>query len=44
MFTKRKLVGGANVRQYKTVIDWEAVGGAIVIGFIVLAVLGAMAG
>lgn len=38
MFTKKQQVG----RIYKTVIDWEAVGGVIVIGIVVLAVLGSI--
>ena len=46
MFTKPKHVGGGNVRvdEYVTVIDWEAVGGAIVIGLVILAVLSQCAG
>lgn len=41
-FTKRKPLGG--VHFSKEVIDWEAVGGAIAIGLIVLAVIGALNG
>ncbi|WP_160093338.1 hypothetical protein [Oceanicaulis alexandrii] len=48
MFTKRVRVGtvgvGAAKPVYKDVIDWQAVGGAIVIGLIVLAVIGNIAG
>lgn len=35
MFKKRKWVGSAHA--YKTVTDWQAVGGAAVIGLILLA-------
>ena len=46
MFTKSKHVGGGNVRvdKYVEIIDWEAVGGAILIGLIILAILGQCAG
>tara|TARA_B100000678_G_scaffold157813_2_gene131776 strand:- start:414 stop:554 length:141 start_codon:yes stop_codon:yes gene_type:complete len=41
MFTKRKYIGGNNVRinRYVTVIDWEAVAQAIFYGFVILVVL-----
>ena len=43
MFTKRVRVGTAGVAAakplYRDVIDWQAVGGAIVIVLIILAVL-----
>jgi len=42
MFTKNQHLGSAHA--YRTVIDWEAIGGAIAIGLIVLAVIGAMNG
>ena len=46
MFTKKVRVGtrGVGVSQpvYKEVIDWEAVGGAIVLGIIGFIVLGAI--
>ena len=37
MFTKKKHVGSAHA--YRTVIDWDAVGGAIILGVIALALL-----
>lgn len=47
-FTKKQYIGGATrtttARAYRTVIDWEAVGGAIVIVFIVFAALGSLGG
>ncbi|MEW5424764.1 hypothetical protein [Amorphus sp. 3PC139-8] len=41
MFTKRVPNGGANVRirSYKTVIDWDAVGGAAVLVVIALVII-----
>ena len=48
IFTKKVRTGtvgvGVTKPVYKEVIDWEAVGGAIVIVVIVLAVLGNIAG
>jgi hypothetical protein len=44
MFTKDKTVGrGAHIRPFevkKKVIDWDAVGGAIILGLMVIGVLG----
>lgn len=40
MFTKKKVVGAVT----KTVTDWDAVFGAVVLGFIALALLGSCAG
>ncbi len=37
MFTKKKHVGSAHA--YRTVIDWDAVGGAFILGVIALALL-----
>jgi len=46
MFTKRVRTGsvgvGVSKPVYTTKIDWSAVGGAVVIGLIVLAVLGSL--
>jgi hypothetical protein len=42
MFTKKKWVGSAHA--YRTYTDWNAVGGAIVIGFFVLAALSQCSG
>lgn len=41
MFIKHKPVRRDNVRvtQYKKVIDWDAVGGAAIVGVIILALL-----
>ena len=48
MFTKRKKTGhGYHVRPFEThrkVIDWDAVGGAVILGFVVLALIGFIAG
>lgn len=46
MFTKKKPVRRDDVRitQYKTVIDWEAIGGVIVLLLIALAVLSSCGG
>ena len=46
MFTKKKPIRRGNVRvtQYKEVIDWEAVGGAIFVGVIILALLSSCGG
>lgn len=40
MFKKRRRVGGI----YKTETDWEAVFGAIFVGFLVLVLLGSCGG
>ena len=46
MFTKKVPVRRTNIQatQYRKVIDWEAVGGAAFIVFIVLALIGSCAG
>ena len=46
MFTKPKPIRDIHVRgrQYKKVIDWEAVFGAIFLGVVGLFILGAIAG
>ena len=40
MFTNKKHVGSVRADKYVTVIDWQSVGGAVVIAVIVLAVIG----
>jgi hypothetical protein len=40
MFSKKKMVGGI----YKKVTDWEAVFGTVFVGFVVLVILGSVAG
>jgi hypothetical protein len=40
MFTKKKLIGGAKL--YRTVIDWDAVRGAIILAVVGLIALGAI--
>lgn len=44
MFTKKKLTGIARgeARQYKKVIDWEAVGIALFWGVVILLILSAL--
>ena len=42
MFTKKKHIGSAHA--YRTVIDWDAVGGAIILGVIALALLSQCSG
>ncbi len=46
MFTKLKPVRDINVRgrQYKKVIDWEAVGGAIILAVLAVLALNAFIG
>ncbi|WP_019960631.1 hypothetical protein [Woodsholea maritima] len=44
MFTKDKEVRRGTFRVTKKVIDWEAVGGAAVVVFIVLALIGSFSG
>jgi len=46
MFTKQKAVRQGNLRvtQYKKIIDWEAVGGALFLGFIILVAVASCAG
>ncbi len=41
MFTKKKLIGGANIqaRRYKTVIDWAGVGALAFWVFVAIALL-----
>ncbi len=42
MFTKKKHVGSAHA--YRTVIDWDAVGGAIILGVIALVLMSQCSG
>lgn len=46
MFTKPKHVRDIHIRgrQYKKVVDWDAVFGVIFIGVVALIILGAIAG
>jgi hypothetical protein len=39
MFTKKKVIARGSYTITKIVIDWEAVGGAIVVGVIILLLL-----
>lgn len=40
MVTKKEWIGGVRADAYKTVIDWDAVGGAILVGVFVLIFIG----
>jgi len=39
MFTKKKLVGQMHARKYKTVIDWDAVWGTVIVLGVIMLVL-----